>query len=100
MAHAIYRVISFQLSGSYTVRVCFDDNTEQIIDFSPVLKGEIYGPLKDTDLFRRVEIDPEIHTLVWPNGADFDPETLHDWPRYLDSLAELADGWSAARISS
>ena len=78
MAHAIYRVISFQLSGSYTVRVCFDDNTEQIIDFSPVLKGEIYGPLKDTDLFRRVEIDPEIHTLlIFHKVMDTYPDPCH-----------------------
>jgi hypothetical protein len=22
----------------------------------------------------------EAGTLVWPNDADFDPSTLHDWP--------------------
>jgi hypothetical protein len=30
-------------------------------------------------LFNQVRIDPEVHTLVWPNGADFDPAMLHDW---------------------
>lgn len=38
-----------------------------------VLAGDIYGPLHDPSVFASVEIDPEVHTLVWPNGADFDP---------------------------
>jgi hypothetical protein len=36
------------------------------------------GPLRDQALFRQVRLDSEVHTLVWPNGADFDPATLHD----------------------
>jgi hypothetical protein len=36
------------------------------------------APLKDTALFSRFSIHPEFHTLIWPNGADFAPEFLHD----------------------
>ena len=82
MDHPIYRVQAFEVVGPYTLRLSFDDGTEQTIDFQPVLAGELYGPLKDLFLFDQVRIDPEVHTLVWPNGADFDPATLHDWPEH------------------
>jgi hypothetical protein len=62
--------------------------TEQTIDFKPILAGELYGPLRDAKLFNRVQIDPEVHTLVRPNGADFDPATLHDWPVHAQALKE------------
>jgi len=91
--HPIYRVRSFEIVGAYSLRVRFDDDTEQVIDFRPVLAGELFGPLRDLALFNQVRIDPEVHTLVWPNGADFDPATLHDWPVYARGLAERARQW-------
>jgi Protein of unknown function (DUF2442) len=96
MTHPIYRVVSFESVAPYTLRICFDDGTEQTIDFRPVLIGELYGPLRDLRLFTRVVIDPEAHTLAWPNGADFDPATLHDWPRHGGALRALAERWEPA----
>jgi hypothetical protein len=75
--------------------VAFDDATTQVIDCSPILKGELYGPLQDVALFNQVQLDPEVHTLVWPNGADFDPATLHDWPEHLEDLKALARQWAS-----
>lgn len=86
MKHAIYRVESFEIIRDYTLQVKFDDQTAQMIDFQPVLAGELYGPLRDLTLFNEVRVDPEAHTLVWPNGADFDPATLHDWPQDVEAL--------------
>lgn len=78
MSHPIHRVLSFEPVALYTLRVHFEDGTEQVIDFEPVLEGEIFAPLRDLELFRQVTIDPEVQTLVWPNGADFDPANLYD----------------------
>jgi len=93
MSHPIYRVRAVQIVAPYTLRVGFDDGTHQVIDFRAVLAGELYGPLRDLQLFNQVRIDPEVQTLVWPNGADFDPATLHDWPDHQDALATRAKAW-------
>jgi len=93
MAHAIYKVEAFQIERPYTLRIRFDDRSEQVINFLPVLAGALYRPLRDQSMFERVRIDPEVHTLVWPNGADFDPATLHDWPKYEPALIARAAQW-------
>ena len=93
MDHGIFRVNSFHLIGPYTLRISFDDHTEQVIDFRPVLSGDLYGPLRDEAVFNAVRLDPEVKTLVWPNGADFDPETLHNWPDQIEFLTRQAAAW-------
>ncbi|HVT28782.1 MAG TPA: DUF2442 domain-containing protein [Lacipirellulaceae bacterium] len=97
MLHPIYRITSFQIEGPYTLRVRFDDDTEQVIDFRPMLAGAMFGPLRDLTVFNQVRIDPEVHTFVWPNGADFDPATLHDWPTHAPAIIARAEQWSLAR---
>ena len=93
MKHPICRVCGFTIVGDYTLRVTFDDATERVIDFQPILAGELFGPLRELTQFNQVQVDPEVHTLVWPNGADFDPATLHDWPEHAPALVALARKW-------
>jgi uncharacterized protein DUF2442 len=100
MNHAIFSIVAFEIAGPYTLRIGFNDATTQVIDFQPILKGQIYGPLRDLQLFNRVRIDPEVHTLVWPNGADFDPATLHDWPDHEAAWITNAAKWDRAAASS
>ena len=95
MKHRIYRVRSFEIVGPYTLRVTFDDNSEQVINFEPVLAGELFGPLRDLTVFTKVRLDSELYTLVWPNGADFDPATLHDWPEHVEALQKQARKWDS-----
>jgi hypothetical protein len=99
MTHAIHRVTGFELAGPFTLQVMFEDGRSRTIDFRPVLKGEIFGPLRDRQLFERVTLDAEARTLVWPNGADFDPATLYEWPDIADAFAVMAAGWSETETS-
>lgn len=96
MSHPIHRVTRFSIVGPYTLTVAFADDTEQRIDFTPVLHGPLYGPLQDLPTFNAVRLDTEVGTLVWPNDADFDPATLHDWPDMVDELGKRAQTWAAA----
>lgn len=95
MSHAIHRVVHFEIVGPYTLAIRFDDGTDQRIDFRPVLEGEVFGPLQDRQIFNAAELDPTFKTIQWPNGADFDPGTLHDWPKYRDDLIAMAKQWEA-----
>ena len=36
------------------------------------------APLRAEAFFAQVKLPPEMHTLVWPNGADFAPEFLQE----------------------
>jgi len=57
-------------------RLILSDGLAGEIDLRDELTGPVFEPLKDPDMFRRFRLDPELHTLVWPNGADFAPEFL------------------------
>ena len=98
MIHALHRVTDFQVIGPHRLRVVFRDGVVREIDFRPVLAGSLYGPLRDPSLFNQVRLDTEVHTLVWPNGAAFDPATLHDWPDLLPAMEERARSWEAESV--
>jgi hypothetical protein len=93
IVHPIQKVSAFRIAGPYPLQVTFADGLSRTIAFQPILKSELFGPLRDLNLFDAVTIDPEVHTLVWPNGADFDPATLHDWPDHQAHLIALANTW-------
>jgi hypothetical protein len=100
MPHLLYRVTHFSIVKPYTLNVHFDDGSEQTIDFRPVLYGEAFSPLQDITFFNQVTLDPIAHTVTWPNGADFDPETLRNWPEYVEELAARAKQWDKTLTSA
>ena len=94
MGHPVHKVKGFEIVGPYRIRIEFGDGLVRTIDFRPVLEGELYSPLRDLHEFNAVSLDRGVHTLVWPNGADFDPATLHDWPDHEAGMAALARRWA------
>lgn len=99
MEHPIHKVKAFEVVGPYRLRIEFADGVVRTIDFRPVLEGELYRPLRDLTTFNAVTLDRDVHTLVWPNGADFDPATLHDWPEHEAEMVALAKRWASTASS-
>jgi|FLYL01.1.fsa_nt_gi hypothetical protein len=60
----------------YVLEVEFQDGVKRRINIEPALRGEMFEPLRDPELFRQVTVDRELGTVVWPNGADLSPEYL------------------------
>ncbi len=46
-------------------------------EFLPYLHGPIFDEIRsDPSKFRELAVDRELGTVVWPNGADIDPDVL------------------------
>jgi hypothetical protein len=72
------RITSARYLGGHSVWLRFSDGLEGTVDLSRELAGEVFEPLRDEAFFARGTLHPELHTLVWPNGADLAPEFLRE----------------------
>ena len=72
------RIRSVEPLEGFILRLGFDDGSTREVDLEDDLWGPIFEPLRqDPQLFRQVRVDQELGTVVWPNGADMDPDVLH-----------------------
>jgi hypothetical protein len=77
----LVHVTSVEVTGAHRLRLSFDDGAAGEVDLSSREWRGVFAPLADPAYFSRVRLDAELGTLVWPNGADLAPETLHAWVR-------------------
>ncbi len=60
----------------YTLELTFSDGLKAEIDFTDWIKNyPFFKPLENIDYFKTFSLDG--WTVVWENGADVAPETLH-----------------------
>jgi hypothetical protein len=75
-------VVAVRVLSRYVVELTFESGDVRVLDLEPLLNGSVFEPLTaDYELFRQVQVDPEAGTIVWPNGADISPRTLHSTSR-------------------
>jgi hypothetical protein len=75
----LVHVTAVEVVEKHRLRLTFEDGTEGEVDLSSWRWSGVFEPLADPDYFRRVTLDEELGTIVWPNGADIAPETLYGW---------------------
>ena len=71
------RVVEAKHLGGYRVWLRFKDGLEGVLDLQAELWGEVFEPLKDVREFAKVMVNSDLHTIVWPNGADLSPTWLY-----------------------
>ena len=73
------RITEVRHIEDYRLELTFTDGKKAELDFTGriVGRGGVFAPLEDAEFFKKVTVDPEIGTLVWPNGVDFCPDVLY-----------------------
>lgn len=74
-----WRMRTVTVLPNYCLSVICNDGTAGIVDMSRLISSKqagIFAALKDEQLFNQVRI--ELGALTWPNGADFNPEWMHE----------------------
>ncbi len=79
LAAHLLRIVEVEVVGEHRLRVAFDDGVGGEVDASGWEWRGVFEPLRDPAYFARVELDHELGSISWPNGADIAPETLHLW---------------------
>jgi len=71
-------IVAATALGEYRLHLRFEDGVEGVVDLALTLSFRgVFEPLKDPRYFARVRVDSELGTVVWPNGADLDPDVLY-----------------------
>lgn len=71
-------VVEVQPLGEYRLWLRFQDGTAGEVDLRPFLSFEgVFGLLRDPEYFGQVRVKPDLGTICWPNGADWDPVVLY-----------------------
>ncbi len=79
IAAASWRVRAVAVQPGYRLSITCNDGTSGIVDMSRLVASEkagVYAVLKDVSVFNQVSI--ELGVLTWSNGADLDPEWVHE----------------------
>ena len=71
-------IVEVRPLGGYRLYLRFEDGVAGELDLTGRLRFEgVFALLRDPAVFAQVRIHPELGTVVWPNGADLDPDVLY-----------------------
>jgi hypothetical protein len=71
-------IAEVRVLDGHRVYLRFADGVEGEIDLDAVVRWEgVFAPLEAPERFAEVRVNAELGTIVWPNGADLDPDVLY-----------------------
>ncbi len=96
----MHYIIGVQYVYGFKLRLQFEDGGWRVADLESHLEGEIFEPLKNSGVFSRVCLNPDIDTVVWENGADMSPDFLYGISTPLDEPALMKVAEDTAKYGS
>ncbi len=76
--NAMLDIANARYVDGYKIWIEFSNGESGVADLEPDLWGPVFEPLKDVAEFKKFTVSEVLHTLTWPNGADFAPEHLYE----------------------
>lgn len=84
-------VIAVEVLGECRLRLTFEGDERRDVDISALVSFDgVFAALADHDYFRKVSVNPDVGTIVWPNGADLCPDVLYERSRPVDAVTPHA----------
>ncbi|MCB4791837.1 MAG: DUF2442 domain-containing protein [Elusimicrobia bacterium] len=74
----MYWIKDFDYLEDYKLKIVFGNRKTKVVDLKNHLEGKVFKPLKNISYFRKVRLNKDIDTIVWPNNADFSPDFLYE----------------------
>ena len=72
-------ITAFKALPERRLELQFADDTTGLVNVDAVVRryDGIFSKLMDPAFLEQVHVDPELGTVVWPNGADLCPDVLY-----------------------
>jgi len=68
--------------GGYRLLLTFEGNERREVEITSLVPLDgVFEPLGEETYFRQVRVEPDVGTIVWPNGADLCPDVLYETSR-------------------
>ncbi|MCH7591698.1 MAG: DUF2442 domain-containing protein [Planctomycetes bacterium] len=72
-------VTKVECLGDQRLLLTFDNGVRRDVDIAALIPFDgVFEPLTEDAYFRQVRVEPDVGTIVWPNGADLCPDVLYD----------------------
>ena len=72
-------VIEVQCREGTRLCLTFEGGEQREVDIALITPFDgVFERLEDPAFFRQVRVEPDVGTIVWPNGADLCPDVLYE----------------------
>jgi hypothetical protein len=71
-------IVAVEPLNAHRLRLYFEDGVNGVVDIATLVTFQgIFAPLADPAYFHLAQVDSDLGTVAWPNGADLDPDVLY-----------------------